>query len=173
MAHTPCVRVATIRFSPWSASAKTRSNLVWSPALPGRAATRPALIFSSKSLCPNAWGCCTNWYPRPLGLPCWSIRPMLRRRDDVTSRAGSYTRHRIANNRNATGHAADPCGTAIVGFGPASRSAIERRSAAPGNARNQPSLPATDLKWCGREKWDSRTLQALTRPHLFFRAFEA
>jgi putative ABC transport system substrate-binding protein len=21
-------------------------------------------------------GCCTNWCPRPLALPCWSIRPM-------------------------------------------------------------------------------------------------
>ena len=29
-------------------------------------------------------------------------------------------------NRNAIGHAADPCGTAIAGFGRASRSAIER-----------------------------------------------
>jgi putative ABC transport system substrate-binding protein len=40
-------------------------------SLAGRAATRPALIFSSKKLRPNGWGCCMNWCPRPFALPCW------------------------------------------------------------------------------------------------------
>jgi hypothetical protein len=57
-----------------SASAKTRLKLVWSPALPGRAATRPALIFSLQSWWPSGWGSCTTWCPRPFGLLCWSIQ---------------------------------------------------------------------------------------------------
>ena len=61
-----------------SASAKTRSRWVLSPALPGRAATRPASIFSSRRSRPSGWGFCTSWCPRPFGLPCWSIRPILR-----------------------------------------------------------------------------------------------
>src|SRR6516162_6990472 len=61
-----------------SASAKTPSSLVWSPALQDRAATRPASIFSARRLKPSAWGSYTNWCPRRFELPYWSIRPMLR-----------------------------------------------------------------------------------------------
>src|SRR5438034_1746940 len=65
------------RFRSSSASRKTRSSLVWSPALPGRAATRPASIFCPLRLGPSGWDSCTTWCPRPFGLPCWSIRPTL------------------------------------------------------------------------------------------------
>ena len=40
-------------------------NLVLSPALPGRAAMRPASIFCPLKLGPNGWDSCTNWCPRP------------------------------------------------------------------------------------------------------------
>ena len=60
-----------------SASRKTRSSLVWSPALPGREATRPASIFCPLRLGPSGWDSCMTWCPRPFGLPCWSIRPTL------------------------------------------------------------------------------------------------
>jgi hypothetical protein len=44
-----------------SASPKTRSSWVWSPALPGRAAMRPASIFWPPKLWPSDWVCCTTW----------------------------------------------------------------------------------------------------------------
>jgi hypothetical protein len=47
-------------------------------------------------------------------------------------------------NRNATGHAADPCGTAIVGFGPASRSAIERAALDRFRQREESAIAAGD-----------------------------
>jgi hypothetical protein len=61
-----------------SSSPKTRSSWVSSPVLPGRAATRPASIFSPLKSWPSGWGSCTIWCPRLFGLPCWLIRPMLR-----------------------------------------------------------------------------------------------
>ena len=61
-----------------SASAKTRSSLVLSPASPGRAATRPASIFSLRRWRPSGWDSCMSWCPRLFVLPCSSIRPMLR-----------------------------------------------------------------------------------------------
>ena len=61
-----------------SGSPKTRSSSVWSRAWPGRAAMRPASIFSTRKSWPSGWVSCTTSCPRPFGLPCWSIRPMLR-----------------------------------------------------------------------------------------------
>src|SRR5712691_9766970 len=61
-----------------SALAKTRSSWVLSPALPGRAAMRPASIFFLLNLRPSGWGFCMSWCPRRFVLPCWSIRPILR-----------------------------------------------------------------------------------------------
>src|SRR5262245_6221120 len=61
-----------------SASLKTRSSLVLSPALPGRAATPPASTISPRRSQPSGWGSCMSWCPRPFEWPCWSIRPMSR-----------------------------------------------------------------------------------------------
>ena len=58
--------------------AKTRSGLVLSPASPGRAAMRPASIFSLSRCRPSGCGSCMTWCPRPFALPCSSIRPMHR-----------------------------------------------------------------------------------------------
>src|SRR5215467_4955023 len=52
-----------------SASAETRSRLVWSPALPGRVATPPGSVFSPKRLRRNGWDSSMIWCPRPLVLP--------------------------------------------------------------------------------------------------------
>jgi hypothetical protein len=62
----------------FSASVQTRSSWALSPASPGRAAMRPASIFSSRISPQSGWGCCTTWCPRPFGLPSWSIRPIPR-----------------------------------------------------------------------------------------------
>ena len=61
-----------------SASAKIPSRWVWSPALPGRAATQPVSIISCRSLCPNGWVSFISWCPKPFVSPCWSTRPTLR-----------------------------------------------------------------------------------------------
>src|SRR5262249_4337340 len=59
------------------ASVETRSGMGWSPALPGRAATRLASIFLPRRSWPSGWGCCTNWCRRLFVLPCSSTRPIL------------------------------------------------------------------------------------------------
>jgi putative ABC transport system substrate-binding protein len=53
---------------------KTRSNLGLSPASPGPAATRQALIFSQPSWLQSGWNSCVSWCPQPLVLQCSSIR---------------------------------------------------------------------------------------------------
>ena len=60
-----------------SASTKTRSGLVLSPASLGRAATQPASIFSTRRWRPSGCCCCMALCPRPFVLPYSSIRPML------------------------------------------------------------------------------------------------
>src|SRR5262245_21718644 len=60
-----------------SVSAKTRSSLVLSPALPGRAVTRLALIFSRMRWWPSDCASCMRWCPRLLVLPSSSIRAIL------------------------------------------------------------------------------------------------
>ena len=51
-------------------------GLVASLAQPGGNAT--GINFFVAEVTANGWGCSMSWYPRPLGLPCWSIRAMLR-----------------------------------------------------------------------------------------------
>ena len=47
---------------------KTRSSLVLSPASTGRAATRPASIFSPRRWWPSGWDFCMSWCPRPFAI---------------------------------------------------------------------------------------------------------
>ena len=54
-------------------------QVVLSPALPGRAATRPGSISSWLSSRQNGWSFCVSWCPRPFELPCSSIRPSMQR----------------------------------------------------------------------------------------------
>ena len=70
-------KAATTTIPIVSASVQTRSRWVLSPASLGRAATRPASIFSSRISPPSGWGCCTTWCPRPFVSPCLSIRRVL------------------------------------------------------------------------------------------------
>ena len=70
-------------------------GLVASLARPGGNAT--GINFFVTRWRPSGWDCCTSWCPRPFALPCSSIRPMLRRRDHITGRAGSRRHHRAAN----------------------------------------------------------------------------
>jgi ABC transporter substrate binding protein len=49
---------------------------LFSPALRGRAATRPVSIFSLKKSRPSGLHCFTSWRLKQFVLACWSIRPM-------------------------------------------------------------------------------------------------
>jgi hypothetical protein len=64
------------RFRSSSVLAQTRSSWVLSPALRGRAATRPVSIFSFKKSRPSGLHCSTSWCLRQFVLACWSTRPM-------------------------------------------------------------------------------------------------
>ena len=67
----------TIPIDVWL-SVETRSGMGWSPALPGQAATRLALIFLPRRSWPSGWGCYMSSCPKPSVLSSWSTRPMPR-----------------------------------------------------------------------------------------------
>ena len=51
-----------------STSATIRSDLVWSPASPGRAATLTGVNFFSATWWQSGWSCCASWCPRPRAI---------------------------------------------------------------------------------------------------------
>ena len=81
----------------FSASARIRSSLGWSPASAGRKATRRASISSVARWWPNGLRCCRSWCRGPFAWGRSSIRPMRR----VPKHCGPKCR-RLPRPRDAT-----------------------------------------------------------------------
>ena len=66
-------RLRPRQFQSCSASPTIRSDSVLSPALPDRAAMRPAELLATPSWAQSDWGSCASLCPRPRASACWSI----------------------------------------------------------------------------------------------------